>query len=56
MSDKFQMLAQLGAREFTHIDGPLKEHLYGTRALLRQWGASEQLQDAGLYPSESSKH
>jgi len=49
MSDKFQKLAELGAGDFEHIDGSLIGHLNGTKGLLKQWGATIQLQDAGLY-------
>jgi len=49
LDEKFQALADLGAGDFEHLDGPLIEHLRGTRALLRQWGARAELQDAGLY-------
>lgn len=48
MSDKFQLLAELGAGEFEHLDGSLIEHLSGTKVLLQQWGATRELQDAGL--------
>lgn len=49
MSDKFQLLFDLGAGEFEHLNGSLIEHLNGTRNLLREWGAVTELQDAGLY-------
>lgn len=47
--DKFQQLSKLGAGEFEHLDGTLLEHLKSTRNLLREWGASNELQNAGLY-------
>lgn len=49
MSYKFQVLSELGAGEFEHLDGSLIAHLNGTKDLLLQWGASLELQDAGLY-------
>ena len=49
MSEKFHKLAELGAGDFEHLDGPLIDHLKGTWRLLQQWGASTPLQDAGLY-------
>jgi len=49
MSDKFQALSELGAGDFEHLDGSLIEHLNGTKSLLQRWGASTELQDAGLY-------
>ena len=49
MNDKFQELANLGVGDFEHLDGTLVEHLTNTKALLCQWGASLELQDAGLY-------
>lgn len=49
MNEKFQRLAELGAGQFEHIDGTLIDHLQGTKELLEEWGAPEDLQDAGLY-------
>ena len=49
MGNKFRELANLGVGEFEHLDGSLLEHLNGTRQLLEKWGASAELQDAGLY-------
>ena len=49
MDEKFQVLTELGAGDFRHIDGSLIDHLRGTKNLLQQWGATEVLQDAGLY-------
>lgn len=49
MKEKFQQLAELGARDFAHVNGTLIEHLEGTSQLLEKWGASAELQDAGLY-------
>lgn len=48
-SDKLRRLSELGAGELDHIDGSLIDHLKGTRALLNEWSASPELQDAGLY-------
>ena len=47
--DKFKQLSELGAGDFEHLDGTLLEHLKSTRELLREWGASSELQYAGLY-------
>ena len=49
MDDKFRQLIELGAGEFEHIDGSLITHLEGTMCLLKEWKASNVLQDAGLY-------
>ena len=49
MNEKFQRLSELGAGDFSHIDGTLLEHLIGTRDILRKWNASTALADAGLY-------
>ncbi len=48
-NNKWHKLFQLGAEGFEHVDGSLMEHLNGTRALLREWSASDVLQNAGLY-------
>lgn len=45
----FQKLQELGAGEFAHVDGPLIDHLSGTRDLLQSWGANDVLCKAGLY-------
>lgn len=47
--DKFNTLAELGAGDFRHLNGSLMEHLTGTAQLLKNWGANQVLQDAGLY-------
>lgn len=49
MSDKIRALSDLGAGDFEHLDGSLIEHLNGTKELLQEWGATIELQDAGLY-------
>ena len=49
MNKKLQTLIDMGVGEFEHVDGSLIEHLQATRQLLKEWGASEVLQDAGLY-------
>ncbi len=49
MSEKFESLAKLDAGEFQHLDGSLIDHLKGTQDILARWGASTELQDAGLY-------
>jgi hypothetical protein len=49
MDKKFRRLIELGAGEFEHVDGSLIAHLEGTRCLLKEWNASQVLQDAGLY-------
>ena len=49
MSEKFESLAKLDAGEFQHLDGALIDHLKGTQEILQRWGASLELQDAGLY-------
>lgn len=47
--DKFQQLAELGAGDFEHLNGDLLTHLQSTQRLLKSWGASDVLCDAGLY-------
>ncbi len=49
LNNKFAKLRNLGAGDFRHLDGTLLDHLAGTRELLSKWGASQTLQDAGLY-------
>lgn len=49
LNPKFARLRDLAAGDFKHIDGTLLDHLVGTRELLARWGASQTLQDAGLY-------
>lgn len=49
MDEQFRQLIELGAGEFEHADGLLIAHLEGTRCLLKEWNASETLQQAGLY-------
>lgn len=49
MNEKFKQLSELGAGDFDHIDGVLIDHLLGTQSLLKEWKASEVLQNAGLY-------
>ncbi|MBU3002904.1 DUF6817 domain-containing protein [Paraglaciecola arctica] len=49
MDEKFRRLIELGAGEFEHVDGSLIAHLEGTRCLLKEWNASEILQNAALY-------
>ncbi|KJY73688.1 DUF6817 domain-containing protein [Vibrio nigripulchritudo] len=49
MKEKFKQLAELGAGDFQHLNGSLTEHLKGTQNILKQWGASDVLQTAGLF-------
>lgn len=49
MDEKFRKLIELGAGEFEQVDASLIAHLEGTRCLLKEWNASQVLQDAGLY-------
>ncbi len=49
MDEKTAFLIKLGADTVEHIDGDLLAHLQGTKHLLEKWGASEALQDAGLF-------
>jgi hypothetical protein len=49
MDEKFRQLIELGAGEFEHVNGALISHLEGTRCLLKEWNASDVLQNAGLY-------
>ena len=49
MEEEFQKLSELGAGNLNHINGSLLEHLCGTKDLLKEWGASKTLQNAGLY-------
>jgi len=54
MNQKINKLNELGAANFTHIDGTLMQHLIGTRDILASWGASTELQDAGLFHASYS--
>jgi hypothetical protein len=49
MNMKFDELQKLGAGEFEHKNGSLFDHLGTTYKLLKKWGATEALCDAGLY-------
>jgi hypothetical protein len=49
MNTKFQTLNELGAGDFEHLNGSLTSHLEGTYSLLKKWGASESVCDAGLF-------
>ena len=49
MEESIQKLLDLGAGEFEHLHDSLLLHLQGTKELLKKWGASEALQNAGLY-------
>ncbi|MCP4335529.1 MAG: hypothetical protein GY785_23000 [Gammaproteobacteria bacterium] len=54
MEHKFAALESLGAADFEHKNGSLYTHLLATHELLRRWGASAALCDAGLYHSAYS--
>ena len=47
--DKFTLLKNLGAGDFKHLNGDLETHLTATQRILANWGASENLQTAGLF-------
>ncbi|EII3281987.1 DUF6817 domain-containing protein [Vibrio alginolyticus] len=47
--DKFEILQELGAGDFQHLNGSLEAHLKGTQEVLMNWGSSELLQVAGLF-------
>ena len=49
MEESLQKLLDLGIEDIKHLHGSLLSHLQGTRDLLRKWGASEALQNAGLF-------
>jgi len=49
VNSKFDKLSELGAGEFEHLNGSLIKHLNSTYQLLKKWGASQELCDAGLY-------
>lgn len=49
MDEKIRQLIELGAGEFEHVDGTLIAHFEGTMCLLKEWNASQVLQDAALY-------
>ena len=51
---KFAALESLGAAGFEHKNGTLHTHLLATHELLKRWGASAALCDAGLYHSAYS--
>lgn len=46
---KVSALKDLGVGEFSHLNGSLKDHLIGTYQLLKNWGCSSVVCDAGLY-------
>ena len=48
---KIDFLKRLGCEECLHGSDTLLHHLIGTHDLLKQWGAEEYVQDAGLYHS-----
>ena len=48
---KIDFLKRLGCEECLHGSNTLLHHLIGTRDLLKQWGAEEYVQDAGLFHS-----
>lgn len=54
MEHKFAALEALGADGFEHKNGSLHTHLLATYELLKHWGASSALCDAGLYHSAYS--
>ena len=54
MEQKFAALESLGAAGFEHKNGTLHTHLLATYELLKRWGASAALCDAGLYHSAYS--
>ncbi|CAM3856105.1 DUF6817 domain-containing protein [Parendozoicomonas haliclonae] len=47
--DKFELLKDLGAGDFSHLNGSLMSHLKGTEAILNAWGATETLKISGLF-------
>ena len=50
MTDKrFIILKNLGVGDFQHLNGDLECHLKNTAAILKDWGADEFLQTAGLF-------
>ncbi|MFN3232511.1 MAG: DUF6817 domain-containing protein [Alphaproteobacteria bacterium] len=49
LDDKFEALGRLGAGDFGHFNGSLREHLMGTRDRLISYGADAVLCDAGLF-------
>ncbi|MEM7305476.1 MAG: DUF6817 domain-containing protein [Planctomycetota bacterium] len=51
LEGKLRFLREAGAAAQAHSHGTLLEHLTGVRALLRGWGASDALCDAGLFHS-----
>ena len=48
-SIKLDFLESIGCSEKTHSGRTLIEHLMGVRRTLKEWGAPEYLQDAGLF-------
>ncbi len=49
LDEKFEALGRLGAGDFGHFNGSLKDHLMGTRDRLESYGADPVLCDAGLF-------
>jgi hypothetical protein len=48
-SIKLDFLESIGCSEINHSGRTLIEHLMGVRRILKEWGAPEYLQDAGLF-------
>ena len=51
ISIKIDFLKQLGSDKVKHKNQSLLEHLIGVRDILNKWGASEYIQDGGLFHS-----
>ena len=51
ISIKIDFLKQLGSDKIKHRNQSLLEHLIGVRDILKKWGASEYVQDGGLFHS-----
>ena len=51
ISTKIDFLKQLGSDKIKHRNQSLLEHLIGVRDILKKWGASEYVQDGGLFHS-----
>lgn len=49
MDEQFNLLKELGAGDFQHLNGDLTSHLKGTAKILKSWGANNLLQTAGLF-------
>lgn len=49
MKEAFQILHNLGAGDFQHLNGSLESHLKNTQSILKSWNSPDLLQSAALF-------